>query len=35
MKLQTVRPVHVFCIAVGVAGTALVAMLVVLAPPRL
>jgi len=35
MKLQTLRPVHVFCIAVGIAGTALVAVLVVLAPPRL
>src|SRR5919204_6285145 len=35
MKLQTLRPVHIFCIAVGVVGTALVAVLVTVAPPRL
>src|SRR5919201_532701 len=35
MKLQTLRPVHIFCVAVGVVGTALVAVLVTVGSPRL
>ena len=35
MSTQAFRPVHIFCIAVGLIGSALVAVLVVAAPPSL
>jgi diguanylate cyclase (GGDEF)-like protein len=33
MRHRTLRPVHVFCVAVGIVGTALVCALLALAPP--
>jgi diguanylate cyclase (GGDEF)-like protein len=35
MNLQGLRPVHIFCVAVGVVGAALVGVLVAVAPPSL
>jgi diguanylate cyclase (GGDEF)-like protein len=35
MRHRRLRPVHVFCVAVGIVGTALVCALVALAPPDL